>query len=250
MPIFCVIMLSDPILLILALFTVTLAAALQKLLGFGLGIIAAPILVLIEPAFIPAPILLLGLLLSLLTALQNHRNIALGSIRVALSGRFIGSLLAVLLLLLLPPVFFTLLFSLLIIVSVLLTYSRWQIRYSARNLFIGGFFSGLAGTATSIGGPPIAMVYQNSKLCTVRAELSLFFLCSTIVSLLLLIITGNFSYYQLQLALPLMPAVLLGFVLTGWLEQYFKAHHLKPATALLSLTACLLILLQVANDTV
>ncbi len=248
MPPCYVIMLTDPLILILVLTLIAGAAALQSLLGFGLGVIAAPILVLIDPAFIPAPILLLGLGLSLLSVLNNKKNIQISCISIALCGRFMGSLLAVALLLLLPPLFFTILFSILIILCVLLTYSHWQISYSAKNLFIGGFFSGLAGTSTSIGGPPIAIVYQNSNASSVRAELSIFFLISTILSLFLLIVTGNFSYYQLQLALPLLPAVLFGFLLSRRLEKYFKAHYLKPAIALLSLSACALILFQVSHN--
>ena len=88
MPICCVIMLTEPLILILALTLIAGAAALQSLLGFGLGVIATPILVLINPAFIPAPILLLGLGLSLLSTLNNKKNIQISRISITLCGRF------------------------------------------------------------------------------------------------------------------------------------------------------------------
>ncbi len=88
MPICCVIMLTEPLILILALTLIAGAAALQSLLGFGLGVIATPILVLINPAFIPAPILLLGLGLSLLSTLNNKKNIQISRISITLYGRF------------------------------------------------------------------------------------------------------------------------------------------------------------------
>jgi len=238
---------NEPTLLIFALIAVTIAAALQSLTGLGLGVIAAPILVMIDPAFISAPILMLGLVLSLLSSFRYRKQLKFGNIGVALLGRLLGSILAILLLSLLPPLFFTLAFAFFIILSVLLSYSHFQIHYTTKNLLFGGFFSGLAGTTTSVGGPPIAMVYQNSKLSSARAELSLFFLVATIISLALLFISGNFSYYQLQLTMPLLPGVLLGFCLSLWLNKRFKIHYLKPAIALLSIASSLIILLQASN---
>ncbi|KGJ89326.1 hypothetical protein ND16A_2219 [Thalassotalea sp. ND16A] len=241
-------MFNDPNLLILALVAVTLGAALQSLAGFGIGVIAAPILVMIDPAFISAPILMMGLVLSLLNSIHYRQQLKFGNIGVALFGRFAGSLLAVVLLLLLPPIFFTLCFAVFIMLCVLLSYSHFHIKYSPRNLFIGGFFSGLAGTTTSVGGPPIAMVYQNSDLNSTRAELGLFFLIATLISLTLLLISGNFSYHQLQLTLPLLPAIFLGFAISLWLGKRFKPNYLKPAIAILSLTSSAIIVLQLVND--
>ncbi|WOH36097.1 sulfite exporter TauE/SafE family protein [Thalassotalea fonticola] len=241
-------MFNDPNLLIIAIVAVTLGAALQSLAGFGIGVIAAPILVMIDPAFIPAPILMMGLVLSLLNTIHYRQQLKFGNIGVALLGRITGSLLAVMLLLLLPPVFFTLCFALFIMLCVFLSYSHFHIKYSPRNLLIGGFFSGLAGTTTSVGGPPIAMVYQNSELNSTRAELGLFFLIATLISLTLLLISGNFSYYQLQLTLPLLPAIFLGFGISLWLGKRFKPHYLKPAIALLSLTSSAIIVMQLVND--
>ena len=241
-------MFNDPTIFIVVLIVVTLAAALQSLSSLGIGVIAAPILVMIDPAYISAPILMLGLVLSLLNTVRYRQKLRFGNIRIALLGRFIGSLSAIVLLSLLPPIFFTLCFTILIILSVFLTYSHFQVNYSSRNLFIGGFFSGLAGTSTSIGGPPIALVYQNSDPNFARAELSLFFLVATLISLALLFISGNFSYYQLQLTMPLLPAIFIGFGLSLVLNKHFKPHYLKPIIALLSLSSCIIILLQVNSN--
>ncbi|MDX2369755.1 MAG: sulfite exporter TauE/SafE family protein [Colwellia sp.] len=237
-------MLIDPTLLVIALIVVIAGSTLQSMSGLGLAVIASPILILISPNYLPAPILALGCILSLLNCIRYRHQLHFKNIRLALLGRVPGSLLGVILLVLLPPKFFAVCFSLFILLSVLLSYRHSSIAHCSRNLFIAGFCSGLMGTTTSVGAPPIALVYQNSKVSTARAELGLFFLVGTLMSLVLLLISGNINYQQLQLTLPLIPAVFIGFGLSLWLDKYFKQVFLKPLIATLSVVSCSIILLK------
>jgi uncharacterized membrane protein YfcA len=100
------------------------------------------------------------------------------------------------------------------------------------------------GTTTSVGGPPIALIYQNSNVNTARAELGLFFLIGTLISLGFLWGSGNISYEQIQLTLPLIPAVFIGFGLSIWLDKHFKQLYLKPLISIISLASCCVILLK------
>jgi uncharacterized membrane protein YfcA len=237
-------MFIEPSVLIVALIAVVAGSALQSMSGFGLAVIASPILVIINPNFLPAPILALGCILSLLNCIRYRQQLHFGNIKLALLARIPGSILGILLLTLLPPIVFAIGFSLLIIFSVLLTYQRIDIHHCKRNLAIAGFFSGLMGTTTSVGGPPIALVYQNSNLSTLRAELGLFFLIGTLVSLALLFASGNVSYAQVQLTLPLVPAIFVGFGVSFYLDKYLGQRYLKPLIAVISLTSCGIILLK------
>jgi uncharacterized membrane protein YfcA len=237
-------MLIEPSLFIVALLAVVAGSALQSMSGFGLAVIASPILVIINPNFLPAPILALGCILSLLNCIRYRQQLHFSNIKLALVARIPGSILGILLLALLPPIFFAVGFSLLIMLSVLLTYRRIDIHHCERNLVIAGFFSGLMGTTTSVGGPPIALVYQNSNLSTLRAELGLFFLIGTLVSLAMLFVSGNINYAQVELTLPLVPALFVGFFLSFYLDKYLGQRYLKPLIATISLTSCGIILLK------
>lgn len=237
-------MLIEPSLFIVALLAVVAGSALQSMSGFGLAVIASPILVIINPNFLPAPILALGCILSLLNCIRYRQQLHFSNIKLALLARIPGSILGILLLALLPPIFFAIGFSLLIMLSVLLTYRRIDIHHCERNLVIAGFFSGLMGTTTSVGGPPIALVYQNSNLSTLRAELGLFFLIGTLVSLAMLFVSGNINYAQVELTLPLLPALFVGFFLSFYLDKYLGQRYLKPSIAAISLTSCGIILLK------
>lgn len=237
-------MVYDPIFLLIAFVAVTLGAALQSLAGFGLAVIAAPILVLINPEFLAAPILTFGCLASLLNTLTYRKSIQINQTKITLSGRIVGSIVGVYLLTLLAADFFAVSFAIFIMLSVMLSYRHVGLLNSPRNLVLAGFLSGVMGTTTGVGGPPIALVYQNSTLNNTRAELGVFFLVGTIVSLTLLWITGNISAEQVQLTWPLTPAVLVGFLLSRRLEKYFKPHFLKPIIAVLSLISSVIILVK------
>ncbi|AAZ24988.1 sulfite exporter TauE/SafE family protein [Colwellia psychrerythraea] len=237
-------MLIEPSLLVVALIAVIAGSALQSMSGFGLAVIASPILVIINPEFLPAPILALGCILSLLNCIRYRQQLHFSNIKLALLARIPGSVLGIVLLALLPSIFFSVGFSFLIILSVFLTYRRVDIHHCPRNLVLAGFFSGLMGTTTSVGGPPIALVYQNSNLNTLRAELGLFFLIGTLVSLAMLLVSGNINYAQLQLTLPLIPALFVGFASSFYLDKYLGQRYLKPLIATLSLTSCGIILLK------
>lgn len=237
-------LLTDPTYLITALIVVIVGSAFQSMSGLGLAVIASPVLVLINPLFLPAPVLTLGCLLSLLSCIRYRHKLHFSNIQLALFARIPGSILGVLLLMLVPSIFFAICFSVFNMLSVLLSYKQMKIRHCSRNLLIAGFLSGLMGTTTSVGGPPIALVYQNSHVSIARAELGLFFFVGTLMSLVLLLLSGNISADQLQLTLPLIPAVFIGFGLSLWLDKYFKQTFLKPVIASLSVISCSLILLQ------
>jgi uncharacterized membrane protein YfcA len=237
-------MINDPSFLLMALVAVTVGSTLQSMSGLGLAVVASPVLVLINPNFLPAPILTLGCILAALNCARYRHQLKFGNIQLALLGRIPGSVLGVFLLVLLPPIFFAICFSVFIILTVLMTYRHINISHSSRNLVFAGFCSGLMGTTTSVGSPPIALVYQNSKVNIVRAELGLFFLIGTLLSLVLLLVSGNISYFQIQLTLPLIPAVFLGFGLSIWLDRYLEQRYLKPLIAILSLGSCSVILLK------
>lgn len=229
---------------VIALSVVALGAVLQSLSGFGMAILAAPILVLIDPNFLPGPVLALGFALSVLNTLRHRQQCEVKPVSIALATRTIGSVVAVLLLPYLAINMVSIIFAVLIMIFIGLSYCRVSIKYNNKNLMIGGFFSGLFGTITSIGGPPIAIVFQNSPMAKVRAQLSLFFLIATSISLALLVGVGQFSWHQLSLSLSMLPAIIIGFIISIVVEKHFKGSYLKPAINITSLIASLFIIIR------
>ena len=74
--------------------------------------------------------------------------------------------------------------------------------------------TGVAETATGIGGPPLALVYQHRRAATLRSALALCFLLGQLMSLALLAAAGRATVAQFESALMLMPALIVGAILS------------------------------------
>ena len=82
--------------------TVLVGSILQGSVGFGMGLLASPILMLVDPRFVPAPILLSTMVLTALLTYRERHAIDLAGLRWALAGRIVGTTVAGTVLLALP----------------------------------------------------------------------------------------------------------------------------------------------------
>ena len=82
-----------------------------------------------------------------------------------------------------------------------------------------GVLSGVMGTASSIGGPPMALVMQNEDGDRIRANLSVFFVVSCCISLVVLWVGGMFQLQHLLYGAYMLPGVFIG----NWLAA--KVAH-------------------------
>ena len=149
-------------------------AITQSAIGIGFGIPAC-FLVLLEPSMVPSCIVLMGSFLAFSNAMLSFKDIIKVDLIYAYSGRVVGSLLAM------PLIFFTLgtnkyliVFGILLLIATYMSAKNWNIVATKKNITLAGTASGLMGTLTGIGGPPMAIVYQNSSARKVVATLNMF----------------------------------------------------------------------------
>jgi len=186
-------------------------AIVQSTIGMGFGQVTAPILLLIDPRFVPVAILLMGMSVAFVGAVRGRRDVTGSDLGIALAGRVAGALIAgQLVAVLAGSAAFSLLFAGLILLAVGLSVTSWNIQPTRGALFAGGTLSGFMGTITSVGAPPMGIVYQNSPGPRVRATLNVFFALGALVSVLALAAWGQVSMGDLWLALALAPPLLLG----------------------------------------
>jgi len=221
----------------LALLVVILGCALQARVGIGFGLLAAPLLFLIDPLYVPGSILFLGGFLSMIIVWRSLHPVVWSRVWIANGARFVGSGVGAWGLLLLSPAALSLVFGVALLCAVLISGRQLHhdIQLNTSNLLNGGFFSGVIGTATSVGGPPMALVYQSASPQVARCELAAFFLIGTPISLGWLWVQDLFGETALILSLKLLPGVVAGYGLSEWLS----ARGVSPPhrLALLSLSA-------------
>lgn len=139
-----------------------LGATLQGTVGFGMGIVASPFLVLLDERFVPAPILLSTLVLTTFLTLRERHAVDIRGLRWALVGRVVGTVVAGMVLTVLPADRMTVVFGGFVLVGVLMSASGLRFHPHPHVLAGAGMLSGIMGTIASIGGPPMALVYQDA----------------------------------------------------------------------------------------
>jgi uncharacterized protein len=201
---------------------VAFGATVQGAVGFGMALVAAPLLVLIHPELVPGPLLINGLALTLLVARRERDSIDLFGVKWALVGRVPGVVLGALALATIPVKGLMLLDGLVVLACVALGASQARLSPTPRILLGAGLISGVFGTIASIGGPPLALVYQNEPGPKLRGTLAGYFIVGALMSLAALIVVGRYGVDELAWTLLLLPGTVLGFAgsnrLTGWVD--------------------------------
>ncbi|GEO96925.1 sulfite exporter TauE/SafE family protein [Kocuria turfanensis] len=230
--------------LALAALVVFLASCLQGTIGFGLGMLAAPVISLLDPSLLPGSIVLLAAGLTVFGVLRDRTAVDFRGTGWALLGMVPGTVAGALLVSALPPQALALAVAGTVLLAVLLSVCGWQPRPRPAAVAAAGAASGLMGTATAIGGPPMALVWQGFSPARVRGTMSAFFLVGALVSLTALTAVGSIDREVLLFAATLLPAVLLGFVTSSVVNGRLNKALVRRVGLAASTAGAVLVLVQ------
>ena len=206
---------------------IMLASALQASIGFGIGMLAAPIVALVDPALIPGTLIMVATLVTLMVVVREREDIDLHGTGWALVGRIPGTIAGALLLAMLPERGLAILLAVVVLSGVALTSFGWIPVPRRRNVVLAGAASGVLGTATAIGGPPMALVWQRNEGARLRGTMSGFFLVGSIMSIAALAATGAVNRHTMWMFAVLIPAALAGYVLSRGLNRILDPKRLR-----------------------
>ncbi|GAB3217027.1 sulfite exporter TauE/SafE family protein [Mycolicibacterium hippocampi] len=221
---------------------IVLASALQSSIGFGIGMFAAPIVALVDPALIPGTLIMVATLVTLMVVVREREAIDLAGTGWALTGRLPGTVAGALLLAVLPHRALAILLAGVVLGGVVLTSSGWIPAARRRNVVLAGAASGLLGTATAIGGPPMALVWQRNSGAQLRGTMSGFFLIGSVMSLIVLAATGAVNKHTLWGFAVLVPAAVLGYLLSHVLNRHLNPGRLRRLAITVSAAGAILLI--------
>lgn len=209
--------LGDPLALyLLAGVAIAAGTCLQCGLGFGLGTLCAPLLALLDPTMVPAPLLLITVMITAVQTAVGRHSLELRELGWALAGRVPGTAVGTAVLLVLPLRGLQAFFGATLLVAVLLSVIGMRPAVNRPTLLGAGVASGVMGTAVSSGAVPLAWLLQDRHGAGLRASLSTFFFVGTLLSLLGLTVTGQLGAPELRTAALLLPGVAVGAVASRW----------------------------------
>jgi hypothetical protein len=226
----------------LPLFVLTTAAAwVQGSIGLGFAIVTVPVLLLIDPRLAPAPQILVVLPLTALMAIREWSAIEWRGVVWVLVGRLPGLAAGVGLLRWASRSVLDLLIGAIVLGGVVLLTRRTAIPRNRWTEFGAGAMSGLGAVVSSIGGPPVALLYRDARGSTIRATLAGIFFVGVLMTIASRGLAGALTGLDVQLAGWSLPFLLLGFRLSRLTLRAFSGHTLKRAVLGISATAALLL---------
>ncbi len=225
-------------------FAVYVGATVQASIGIGVGMIASPVLAIADPAFIPVAIVLCILPLTFTVAWIDRTHIEGRQVGFALLGRVPGVILGALIVAALSDHVLAVMVAGSVLLAVAASLTTIRFRPTDRSLMVAGMASGFSGTTTGVGGPPMALTYQNSDPATMRSTLSAYFSIGALLSIAALAIAGEIGVRQWQLTALLMPGIALGLVTARLVKDRIDATLVRPAVLVISTVAAIALLVE------
>jgi hypothetical protein len=228
---------------LLVIFVVTfLGGLVQGSIGYGLALVASPVLLLIDPYLIPGPMAITAFILVLLIALRDRVALDISDLKWALAGLIGGTLIGTYILARFTVERFSLLFGILILVAVIISAGGFRFRRTVSTLLGAGLLAGVMGIVTTTSGPPIAILYQDAPGKQLRATISTLFIFGTIIAMGSLATIGRFGGRELRLSLTLIPGVILGYLLSSRLTRWVDRGFTRPAVLVIATLSALAII--------
>ena len=214
--------------LVACLVIVFVGAIIQSSIGFGLGLVSAPVLGIVDPAFVPVGVLVAIAPMTIVMATRERHHVDRTGIGWALLGRVPGTVLGAWVAARADHATLAFLIAASVLLAVAASVSGLHVAPNRRNLALAGVASGFGGTAVGIGGPPMAIAYQHSRPATIRSTLAVFFLMGLAISVVSLAVAGVIGRRELQLGALLIVPSLIGTLIGGRLSGRLPEGKIRP----------------------
>ncbi|NKB26346.1 MAG: TSUP family transporter [Rhodobacteraceae bacterium] len=208
---------------------VLLGTMLQRLAGQGFGMIAAPLVALVAPEFLPATLLLIGLVVGMTSATLDASAIRWADVPSGFAGRALGAALAAAVATRLSdPQMLAAVVAGAIYLGIALSLIGVRVAIRPATLFPAGVVAGVMGTLTAVGAPPMALLYQHEPARRSAAMQNLFFFFGMFVSLAALGAVGLINTRHAALAGVMLPVVAVALLGAQRLAPRVQRAEIRP----------------------
>jgi uncharacterized membrane protein YfcA len=234
----------EPGVFALVFLAVLLGSTVQAVVGLGIGLVAAPVITLLAPQLMPGVLISLAFVLPIITLAEERRDIDWFGLNWSLPARVLGTVVGVWVVATFTAGQLGVFIGTIVLLAVLVTWHAVEVPISRGTLSAAGFVGGVTGTATSIGGPPFALLYQHRPPRQIRTTMAVYFLVGAAISLVGLTISGSLTRHEVAVGALLLPAVVLGVVIGSPLRRLLPAHRVRSAVLLVSGASALVLVVR------
>lgn len=199
--------------------TVAVAAFVQGSSGLGFALIVAPVAGLLDPRLVPVFVLAAMIPLNAYVAWRERASLDLRGAGWITAARLAATPGGLMLLWVIPDRSLGLFVGAATVLAAVVSLAAPAFTPGRRAYVAAGAVTGLTETATGVGGPPLALVYQHRPPAELRSTVAVCFLVGEVASLALLFATGQGNPAELGQVVLLLPALAAG----AWLSRL--VHH-------------------------
>ncbi len=204
-------------------------------IGIGLGLVAAPALVSIDPAFAPGPLLLAGQVVGIRHILVEYGQADLQAWKHGLFGVPVGVAGALLVLEMMSDKLLAIMVGSLTAMAAAMLLAGWNLSRSPRSETVAGAVCAFSSLTAALPGPPLVCVYSDMKPSMMRPTASLLILSVASVGFFALLATGNFGSEEFGLLAWLMPGVVAGLIASRWVRPHLDRPWFRPLVLTIAL---------------
>lgn len=225
--------------------TVAVAAFVQGASGLGYALIVAPVAGIADPGLLPVFLLASMIPLNLYVAWRERSSIDLRGAGWITGARLAATPAGLVLLAAVPEHDLGLLVGVATVLAALVSLAAPAFA-PGRVAYVGaGLVTGITETATGVGGPPLALVYQHRPPPELRATVAVCFLLGEAASLVLMFFTGRGQLDHLGTALWMLPALAAGAGLSRLVHHRLDARRLRLGVLVFALVSGLVLILGI-----
>lgn len=218
------------------------AACLQGSIGFGMGMLAAPVVALVDPTLLPVLVITLAMVVTLIVVVMDRAALDLRGAGWALAGRVPGTVVGAGLVTVMSASALSWAVAAVVLLGVVVSLRGWRPRVTRATQALAGALSGVMGTTTSVGGAPMAIIWQGSEAARLRGTMSAFFLVGSSLSLVALSVWGAVPTHALVTAAWMVPFAVLGAALSRFVNRFLNRGRTRAiALGVSALGAAILI---------
>ncbi|MET9992096.1 sulfite exporter TauE/SafE family protein [Streptomyces mutabilis] len=225
--------------------TVAVAAFVQGSSGLGFALIVAPVAGIIDPHLVPVFVLASMIPLNLYVAWRERASLDLRGAGWITAARLAATPAGLAVLWLIPERSLGVFVGVATVLAAVVSLAAPAFT-PGRAAYVGaGAVTGLTETATGVGGPPLALVYQHRPPAELRSTVAACFLVGEVASLALLFGTGEAHVTELGQAVVLLPAIAVGAWLSRLVHHRLDARRTRLFVLVFALVSGLVLMLGV-----
>lgn len=203
-------------------------ATVQGSVGIGYGLVAGPGLAAIDTAFIPGPLLVIGILVSARHIVAEYDHIDRPAVGRCLLGLPVGLVAGIAVLNAMDDRILGIAVGAATALAATAMIFGLSVRRTPAVEIGSGAATAFSAVTPALPGPPFVVAFSDLRPAAMRSTASVFLSTLVLVSLIALAVTGNFGSREVQLLALLVPGTIGGLIVARYVRPLLERPWFRP----------------------